>query len=550
MPSIAALIAAQLLLLAAPRPQAEPAGGATGISRSPLSELRPPAPQQPDAGTVPLGEPEQKLELALEACVRAVLERNLGLRIAEIDNAAIETSVLQALGAFDPELYMTATGADAVQPTASTFQAPKNQSLNGSTGLRGLYRSGLSYDLDYSLAYNRQSPTNPFFGLNPTLSSNLAVSLTQPLLRGFGSTVTEAPVEQARLLVARGDFDLYQRVQDTAFAAVQAYWQLVGARRTRDTATEALAVAEELVTNNQKRKDAGVMTRLDVLTAQAEAARRREDLIRAQNGVGRAEDSLKLLLAPGDRLSAWRVSIEPTTPAGLREEALPPEEEVVVDAFAERSDLRALEVDVRAAELSLFVAENQELPRLDLLGSYGYGGLGGKQPGGDSKNNLDIWGNSLEQIRDRDFLTWSVGFDFSRPIGNRSAEATRRKAELDKQRAQMVWLERRMTVVQELRTSLRDAADAKAATEAAIQARILADEQYQAELIRLENQQSTTFQVREVQRDLFEAQDRETTAITQYEILLAAVERARGRLAKQYGVDWQPEERFEGELLE
>lgn len=487
-----------------------------------------------------------RLELTLDACVHAVLTRNLGLKIAEYDNAAIRTDVMQALGAFDPELYATVRGGNSEQPTASSFQAPKNQNFNANTGLRGLTSSGMLYDLNYSLDYNRQSPSNPFFGLNPTLASSLGVALTQPLLRGFGSTVTEAPVEQARLLVARGDLDLYQQVQDTAFTAVQAYWSLVAARRNRDSAKEALDVADELVRNNQKRKDAGVMTRLDVLNAATEAARRKEELIRAENGVGRAEDALKFLLSPGTNLAEWRVEIEPTTPAMLRDEALPDEEQAIVAAFTERSDLRALEVDLDVAALSLEVAENQVLPRFDLLGSYGYGSLAGEVPGGANQQNYDLWKDSLQSLRDRDFNSWTVGVDFSHPIGNRSADALERRARIQKERAYMTWLERRMNVVRELRTALRDVADAKAATEASTQARILAEEQLQAEQVRLDNQHSTTFQVREAQRDLFEAQDAETAAITQYEILLAGLERARGRLAQQYGIRWEPARRLEG----
>jgi outer membrane protein TolC len=489
-------------------------------------------------------------ELTVDEFVRAVLERNLQLEIARRENAAVATDVMASLGAFDPELYATAVGSSSEQPTASSFQSPKNTGLDVSTGLRGLYRSGLQYDLNYRFNYNRQSPTNPFFGLNPTALSNLGVSLTQPLLRNFGTTVTEAPVEQARLLVARGDLDLYAQVQETAFSAVEAYWNLVRALRDRDTAQQALDVAEELVRNNEKRVEAGVMTRLELLTAQTEAARRREQRIRAGNAVGRAEDSLKSLLATGREITEWQITIVPATPASLRDEALPAEEAAIVQAFVERSDLRALEVDLRVADLQLVVAENQSLPRLDLLGSYSYAGLAGKQPGGASKNNVDLWGESLRPIRDGDFLTWTFGFDFSRPIGNRAAEATELRARIGKERAYMAWLERRVIIVQELRGALRDVADAKAATEAATQSRVLAEQQYQAEVVRLENQHSTTFQVREAQRDLFQAQASETASITQYEILLAGLERARGRLAQKYGVEWEPEAPREGALMQ
>ncbi|MSR48106.1 MAG: TolC family protein [Planctomycetes bacterium] len=495
-------------------------------------------------------ESTKTVELSLDDCVREVLRGNLSLKLAEIDRAARVASVTEALGAFDPELYANLNSANGDEPTASSFQAPSNQSMSGGGGLRGLLRNGLSYDLGYALSYNRQSPSNSFFDFNPTLSSDLALNLTQPLLRGFGETVTEAPVEQARLFVERDDADFFARVQETTFLAVQAYWQLVRARRERDTAQSALAVAEELVRNNQKRLDAGVMTRLDVLTAQAEAARRRETLIRSGNGVSRAEDAVKSLMSPGADPAAWRGELVPTSEPQLRAEPLPSEEDVVEAAFASRSDLRALEVDLRAADLDLEVAENGQRSRLDLVGSYSYAGLAGKQAGGSSKNNIDLAGESLAQIRDREFDRWSLGFDFSRPIGNRTADAGMRRSELAKERAVMALLERRMLIVEELRRTIRDVADAGAAFEAAKQARLLAEEQYQAELVRLENEHSTTFQVREVQRDLFEALDREGAAITAYETSYAALDKARGELAQKYGVRWSARAPAEGTIRE
>jgi len=107
-----------------------------------------------------------------------------------------------------------------------------------------------------------------------------------------------------------------------------------------------------------------------------------------------------------------------------------------------------------------------------------------------------------------------------------------------------------MGIVQELRSALRDVADAKAGTEAAREARVLAEEQYRAELTRLENQHSTTFQVREAQRDMFEARDAEIDAITGYEVSLAALDRARGILARKYGREWAPNERVEGRIVD
>jgi len=284
-----------------------------------------------------------------------------------------------------------------------------------------------------------------------------------------------------------------------------------------------------------------------VLTAQAEAARRKEGLIRAENSVKRAEDALKFLLSPGGDLKDWSVTLVPTTPPQLRDDPPVDEEATVQEAFLSRADLQALESDVAAAELNVTVARDAVLPKFDLIGSYGLGGLGGNSPGATSDPNRSLWWDSVEPIGRGDFPTWTLGFDFSHPIGNRTAEASQHRAELVKQRADMTWLQKRMQIVQEMRGALRDVVDARASSEATTQARVLSQEQYQAEVVRLENQHSTTFQVREVQRDLVEAEDAETASITDYEITRAALERAKGTLAQRYGVQFVLEARRAGD---
>ena len=163
---------------------------------------------------------------------------------------------------------------------------------------------------------------------------------------------------------------------------------------------------------------------------------------------------------------------------------------------------------------------------------------------------LDEFDESLTQIRKSQFEQWSVGIDFSYPIGNRTARASVRQARLEKERALMNTAKTRMTILQEARAALRDVRDAYAQTQAAQTATELAKEQYEAELIRLENDRSTTFQVRESQRDWFEAQDTETRAIVDFEIFRARLQQVQGKLAQDYGVIWEPDLVEPGAIIE
>ena len=484
----------------------------------------------------------ERVEISLHDYVRLVLVRNLDLKIAELDADGNSTSVSRARGAFDPEVFATVNGADTERPTASVFTASRSQSLDANLGLRGLLRTGATYGLTFATNYNLQKPSNPFFDFNPSITSSVTLDLTQPLLRG-GGAVTESAYDQARLVVQRGDLDLMYRVQLTCYDGVFAYWNLVFELRTRDTAQTALDVATELVGNTASKLRAGVMTDLDLKRVQSEEKRREEELIRAENRLAEAEDRLIALLSPGENLGSWNVEVVPTTGPSEVAAPTPTEQHVVTQALENRQDLMVLQTDLGLADLDLAVANNDLLPQVDFRASYSLSGLSGSLTSGGAssgpRTNASLFRDSLDPIFDSQFERWSIGVDYSYPIGNRAARASVLSARLSKERAVLVLNQQRMVVIRETRTALRDVTDAWARFEASRQGAELATAQYKAEQVRMANQVSTSFEVREAQRDLFEAVDLETRAILDYEIQRARLEQVQGLLAQQYGVLWE-----------
>ena len=73
----------------------------------------------------------------------------------------------------------------------------------------------------------------------------------------------------------------------------------------------SLDLSLELERNNRARVDVGQSPPLDLVSAQAEVAQRRENLIVAQTLVRQAEDKLRLLILDPKRPDFWFVRLEP-----------------------------------------------------------------------------------------------------------------------------------------------------------------------------------------------------------------------------------------------
>ena len=87
-------------------------------------------------------------------------------------------------------------------------------------------------------------------------------------------------------------------------------------------------------------------------------------------------------------------------------------------AMENRPELAQARYAVTSAQVGVGVANNQRLPRLDVLFRYTTNGLGG---------NPD---QAFEGMTTNDFVDYLIGVQFEYPIGNRAAEGAYRQARL------------------------------------------------------------------------------------------------------------------------
>lgn len=142
----------------------------------------------------------------------------------------------------------------------------------------------------------RSTSSNVFTNFDPLLSSNVAFSFSQPLLRAHDQPLPPATADFAQgpggcRRVAPRDHRHHhaqreaRRRRDLAYAREN----LLAQQKSLDLAKRALA-------DNEKRVQIGTMAPIDIVEAQLEVARNEESAIVAEAAIKQAEDRLRALI--------------------------------------------------------------------------------------------------------------------------------------------------------------------------------------------------------------------------------------------------------------
>jgi outer membrane protein TolC len=478
----------------------------------------------------------RNIELTLDDAVERALDRNLQLAVERLNPQTFDLAVARLRAVYRPTVTSQFGQQSRINPPTST--------LNGGTVVDNdttTYNSGVSQAIpwgggtfSFQFNNNKQVSSNLFNNYNPAYNSNFAATYVQPLLRGFAIDGNRQQLKVTSLNRDISETQLKGTVAQTVASVRNAYWELLYAIQSLDVAKGSEALANKLVEDNRARVEVGTMAPLDVATAEAEAATRRQATTTAEAALRTAELTLKQLIVSGTDDPLWPATITPVDRPTYRDETLDVET-AVRKALAERSDMESARKTVDANDVTMKWAHNQILPALDMTAQYGSVGLGGTQyqrsgsgvtstiigtvPGGYS----DAW----RTLSGLDYPNWNVAFNFSYPIGQSAQEASyaRAKVQRNQAAAQMRALE--LSIATEVTNIALQVESNLKRYEAATAARELAETRLNAEQSRFEVGLSTNFFVVQAQRDLATAQNSELRALLDYRRSLVDFERVQ-----------------------
>jgi outer membrane protein TolC len=436
--------------------------------------------------------------------------------------------VAQARAAFLPTLTSGVQRNVQQAPPSSIFlgnEGTRTDNWSGSVGLGQRLPWGGG---DYSIGWNslRTNASQTLSTFNPSVTAQLQAVVSQPLLRDFRIDPLRAQVATAERNQRIADIGLEELGTTISAAAQRSYWNLVLAKAAVAVQQRGLDLALELERNNRARVDVGQSPPLDLVSARAEVAQRRESLIVAQTQVREAEDQLRILILDPKQTDYWSLRIEtadlvpPVGPA-------PDVDAAVRNALSLRTDLQRTKRQIENADTALSLAKNATLPDLRLQATYLTSGLGGTEllrtggfPGTVVGQQFTAFGDVLRQLFAADFPTWTVGFTLSYPLGRSADQATFARAGLEREQTAARLRSSELKVVREVRQAAMQLDQNRQRIETTRLAREFSEQRLDAEQKRFEVGMSTNFNVIQAQRDLAVARNAELQAQLDYQLAL------------------------------
>jgi outer membrane protein TolC len=492
------------------------------------------------------GEPGQPVRtLSLEQCVQMALERNLDVQIRRYDPEVSRFNVSIQYAVYEPVLSLQYSRNGEQQPGGfddqnRPFSGSDSDTDSFSGSINGLLPWGMDYQLGgglnntYGDRPEFQTRTNEFGQIElvqvraPFENSGGrvgALTLRQPILRDFWIDQPRYSIALSKANLRISELALQQQLMTTVTSVENAYFNLIYAAESVIVQQKALELAERLLAENKKRVEVGAMAPLDEKQAEAEVASRRADLLTAQRAYLDQQNALKNLVT--DDYGSWHgITIEP---AGKLDASpyIPNLTDSWTRGLTMRPDIEQYRVDLERQDITIRYQKNQLYPQLDLVGSYGY------QAGGVAE-----FSDAITQISDRDNPFYSIGAQFSIPLGgNRATRNNLRVARTTKAQAVLELKKLEQNVMVEIDNAVGQVRTSFQKVEATRQARIYAQAALEAEQKKLENGKSTSFQVLQLQRDLVAAASSEIRALADYNIARSRLALAEGSTLDRTGVD-------------
>ncbi len=296
----------------------------------------------------------------------------------------IVTQLGPAIPLLDPQLNFFTQFAHTTSPQSNTQLTGTTALILNTRTYQAQYQQVWDFGLNAALTFSNQRTqvNSPFFDLDPFTSGLLDLTVTQPLLQGFGRAVNGRNIRVAKNNEKVTDLQFKQQVITTVSAVLNLYWDLVSFNEDLRARKDELATAQQLFEDNKKQVQIGTLAPIEVTRAEAQVYSSQQDLLISQTNLLQQETVLKNALSRNGVASPTlaEVHIVPLDTISVPpSDNLKPIDELVQNALGARVEVAENRINIESNKMNLVGIKNSLRPTLNAFVELTNNGLTGTQ---------------------------------------------------------------------------------------------------------------------------------------------------------------------------
>jgi len=438
---------------------------------------------------------------------------------------------------FDPVLSGTLSFERAIFPLSNSVTAGTSVLNQNTTTGNVSYFQGFSPGTALTVGFNnsRFTSNSPRSTTNPNLQSSFRAQVRQHLLQGFGPSLNTRLIRQARNNKKITEEGFRQQVIVTVSQIQNIYWDLVNAYEDFKVKERSLGLAQKTLSDNQKQVEIGTLAPLDVVRAQSSVATAEQDLIISKTNLQLQQLVIKnaLTRSLSGNSAVVQAEVIPTDTIQIpAQENLPPVDDLIQQALANRPDYSQQKINLKNGEINIKGTNNGLLPVVDLVGFYGASSIAGLQnplgtcAAGQNPATTGClpagtisptgFGDAFSNLFNSSAPDKGVAINIQIPLGNRAAQATQIRSRLEFRQSQLALKSLENQIAFTVRNDAFTVEQNRARVAAAQKARELSAQTLDAEQKKYNLGASTYLAVLQDERDLAASESALVAAMTNY----------------------------------
>jgi outer membrane protein len=502
--------------------------------------------------------------LSLKQAIYIGLSNNPNVKVAELDPLASEEAVEVSNGTFDPALTAEGDIIKSVVPVTSPFQVAGSRAFTNKLydWDFGLNKVSALTNGTFGITFNneRSYSNSTFAAINPAYTPQLALSLSQPLLRNFGWNFATLNVRIAESSQKASQWNMEQTIEDFVLRIGTDYWNVVETEENLQVAEYALRLNSDLVRQNRISLQVGTLAPIDLQEAQSAEATSAANVYTAQAAQRAARAALRQEVMMNPSSTFVPQEIEPTDKPNPARDINPNEEVALETAIQYRPSLEAMREAIRGALMQVKFSENQTLPQLNLGAQFGLSSTAGTTPcirnfTGLTSGNCaatpliprsgtklpfgGIYGDALNRLFGTSFYNYAAVLNFEYPIDNAAARSVLAQTRVQYESLRMQYRASISTAVVAVQTALANLEADQKRVQATREATYYAAQSLHDEEIRFRVGMATTHDLLQFQEQLISAQGNQVQAEVDLEDARLSLEHEQGTLLRAFQIDFQ-----------